>query len=483
MLTATDRVNCRLKHPGQADTQGINSNALTIRTAQVAKQTVAREVIAVGNVHAFDPDQSITAGSLDALLAPKANAAPATNPTDAGASAVELESLAAKTNVHALLKNGSTADADELHIVGMGRQQKISLTGTGGATLTDGKNSWLKGPTIDITPDQSIVEVNGPGSMRTIRKSPATQPADASPPRPFDVSWTDRMKLNGAANVVDLFGKVLVTNVDAIGTRSTITGDTAHLDLIDAPKSTTNPAAAPSDSLASATGGKQLKKLTMTGHIAGTSDLSAADGTILRQGRLYCRQLMYTPSDGSAIIPGAGKMYVENHQPNPNAGAGAKGAMAISWQKNLVYQEAQRTITFTGDAIVGFEQDQQTTRPAHKPADAPDQSPMQLKSNQVIVTLAAPSSTQNAATAAQPAMKVSDMLATGQVRFNAKGVELTCANADYNPATGILTATGTANEPVEVLAGQVTGSFDSVQYDATSQEVTKTTGSHIRSQQ
>ena len=489
LLTADDYVRCRLNNPGAPPDKGIDSNHLEIHTEVSGKQTVAREVIAIGDVRAFDPEQSLTAGLVDALLLPKTDAAPATNPSDEDAAAsVDLESLHAKSNVHAVLKNGSTSDSEELRITGTGSKQLVELFGPGGAMLKDGKGSWLKGPVIHIVPASSAVSVKGPGSMETVRASAATRPADKTPPKVFDVAWADSMSMDASANIVDLYGHVMAKNLDPGGTLSVVTGDKAHLDLMDPPKATTKPAAAASDSMASAIGGKQLQKLTMTGHIVGTSDLNAPNGSILRQGRLYCERLIYLPIDGSAIIPVPGKMYVENHVAKDNDPGGSKGTMAISWQKQLVYNDAARTITFTGNTVVGFEQDQSATKPAKKPATTPAggglaQGPMQLRSDQLVVELApaAPSApAKKAKTTAAPQQKISKMTATGRVHFMAKGIELTCTKAVYEPATTILTATGSGNEYVDVLAGDMAGLFDKVVYNATTEEVLSATGSHVR---
>jgi hypothetical protein len=506
--SADEQVKCRLNRPGQPAAEGIDSNDLVIHTERgVNKQTVAREVLAQGNVRAFDPDQSLTAGNLDALLLPKSADAddsnadvaaapiqpsgnPATvDPADSAA-AVELESLHATAKVHAKLKT-ATADTDDLQVSGMGTEQVVDLAGPG-TTLRDVKGSWLKGALIHITPAASIVKVDGPGMMETIRSKPTSQPVDASPPRPVDVSWSDSMSLQGSANIADVVGHVLVKNIDTDGTLSTITGDTAHLDLMDAPqdnKKARKPAATQPDDATTAMGGKQLKKLTLTGHVVGKSDLDGPEGSVLRQGRLFCNQLIYTTADGVALIPGSGKMFVENHKPAAAGAGGAdqsgsnRGSMAIAWQKRAVYDQVQHTITFTGDTVVGFEQE--PAKPAApptksgpvKPGPVKPEGPMQLRSDEVVVTLADAGSGKPASTTAKPAgepkMQLSHMQASGHVRFAAKGVELSCSTAEYDPKTSIMTARGSATERGQAMddTGNVTGSFDEVEYDSVRQEV------------
>jgi hypothetical protein len=491
-MTAIDAVKCRLHKD-----EGIDSDQLVIKTQPNSKQTVIHEVIADGNVTAFDPDQTITAGHLHAYLTPKpatrpvtaAAEKPSTNPADADtATAVDLESLDASDHVHARLKNNATADADQLHIRGSGKDQQVILNGAQPATLADGKGASLAGRNIQLQPAVSGVRVIGPGTLKTIRRSSSTQPTTvpAQPPKPIIVTWVDSLTMLG--NGVDVVGQVHVQNTDPNGTLSDVTGDTAHLDLADAPK---NPAAsqpipptkASSDD--SSMGGKQLVRLTLTGHIIGNSDLIAPDGGVLRRGRLHCDQLIYTAGNGQAVIPGPGKMFVENHLADKTDPSGGKGAMAISWQKQMIYDQAAHTITFTGSTIVGFQQDADSAKPGNaKPANAQPsgQGKMNLLADQVVVTLSsAPAAGNNPAPRSQQKMQVSKMQAIGSVRVIATGAEMTCVSADYDPASSILTANGDENQEVQVTAGNVTGSFSQVKYDSALQEIRETKGSHIKS--
>jgi len=246
-----------------------------------------REVVADGRVHAFDPDKSITAGHLDAMLLAKAGPATKASPDD-----IALESLFASTDVHALMKGNTTADADQLRITTVDGKQQVDLWGPNGVKLNNGKGTRLAGQIVHLVPDRKGVSVegpgsintilpasttkaaskspprlvDGPGSMKTIRPASPTKAASKSPPRPIDISWTDSMSMDGIDNIADMLGNVTVKNIDA-GTVSTVTGDKAHIDLVDTPKNSTQ-ATSPDDM-----GGKQVKLLTLTGHVVGKSDL------------------------------------------------------------------------------------------------------------------------------------------------------------------------------------------------------------------
>jgi hypothetical protein len=487
-LTAFDNVICQLTHPGKP-MQEIDSDKLVIRTTPAADHhgVVPREVIADGQVHAFDPDQSITARHLDALLL--ARAKPATPPGKKVAKedanqAVDLESLLASEDVHARLKNGATADTDQLRVTTLEGRQTVDLWGPRGAVLSSKDGSWLAGPVVHLVPDRSLVSVDGAGMMETIRTSPTTRPANSPPPKPIDVSWADRMVLDGQANVADVYGNVTVRNTDSIGTASTISGDSAHLDLVDTPKNNRKKPAAVPATQPDPLGSKQLRQLTLSGNVVGRSELNDSAGNPLRRGNLYGEKLIYTASTdkpgGTATIPGPGKLFVENHKADVKAGSNAgsnlgnanagssRGAMAIQWDKLLVYDQSSDKITIDGDTRVGFEQEHDAGVIA-KPA-----APMQLDSQQLIVTLSkTPVDKSKSKAGDQGKMQLSRMQSSGQVHFVANGVNLYCDTMDYDPVTCIMTLKGSSQRPGRAMdANQsVSGSFDELRYDTAQEEI------------
>ena len=353
----------------------------------------------------------------------------------------------------------------------------IELGGPNGAKLDNQKGSWLQGPIVKINPDSSGVNVIGPGTMETIHNTSTTRPSKSAPPKPIDVTWTDSMSLDGAANIADVYGHVFVKNTDAVGTVSTITGDKAHIDLMDAPKATTkkSPTTQP-DSLGSAMGGKQLKILTLTGHVVGESELLGADGGLARQDTLHGNQLVYNAVNGTAIVPGPGWLLVENHRADAKDGANNRGRMAVSWQKQLTYTQPTQIINIDGDTVVGFEKD-----PAGKEAGKPPGTPMQLRGQHLIITLAkAPSAATKPAAESQGKLQLSHMQANGQVMFNAQGADFSCDQVDYDPKTALMTAIGHGRT---LNADQtLSGTFDELIYDTVMEEVKQIKGSQVKVQ-
>jgi len=200
--------------------------------------------------------------------------------------------------------------------------------------------------------------------------------------------------------------------------------------------------------------GKQLKLLTLSGHVVGSSELKNPDGTLVRQEDLFGDKLIYNAIEATAIIPGTGKLYVENHKADANA-ATSQGAMAIQWSKQLTYNQNTQKITIDGDTRVGFEQDKKSGKPV---------VPMQLDSQQLIIAL------NKTNPAGNGKMQLSEMQSIGQVHFVANGIELYCDEADYDPKSGIMTLTGNPGRAVNA-AGTASGSFDLLHFDTVKQEV------------
>src|SRR5436305_8380737 len=98
------------------------------------------------------------------------------------ADALDLESLYASTKVHAKLKSGAIADADELRVTTKNAKQEIELRGQPTATVGDGKGSTLSGPVLHVSPEPLVVTVDGAGTMHKMHRSATAKSAG----RPMD---------------------------------------------------------------------------------------------------------------------------------------------------------------------------------------------------------------------------------------------------------------------------------------------------------
>lgn len=490
--TATGDVICRLVHGGLSD-RGIDADQLVMETAVMpGGKRMPRSATADGNVRAFDPTQRLEAGHLETLLVPKLKAkstgltvAPAaTKVSQDGGEEVEVESLLAKTNVRALLKSGAVASADELRVVTKSGKPEVELRGLGAvaATITDGKGGLLSGPVLHVSPERSLVTVDGAGEMRTLRRS-----APGATSQPMAVTWTDSLTVDAPGNTVDAIGTVTVKMTDSDGAVSSLSSDRAHLDLMDVKRvNTTKPAVAPATQTASTKGSelgdKDLRAMLLQGRVRGESLLTAPNGDILRRGTLSGERLTYDAATGRTEIPGPGWLVMEDHRkpttaPSRAAGGGEnRGSLSASWNNRLVYDEAAHQVVLDGAAHVGFRKEEK------------DASPMLLTSERVIVDMVPPPTTREVRPTSKPTtspasptkMQIAHVRAEGGVEFKVEGkdVRFHAHQIDYDPAKQRLIARGTVDDPayMENEQGLAKDTFDELIFDTQRQEVESVKG-------
>ena len=209
-------------------------------------------------------------------------------------------------------------------------------------------------------------------------------------------------------------------------------------------------------------------------------------GTLIRSLDLLAPIVNYDKINDRLIVPVPGRMLVrdfpkgsatkptdedEDAAAPAGGGGGMKGTTAFQWTKTLIYDRASDQAIMTGDTHVvhqaasaaGYEifadqivTDMESTKPATRPATPP-------------ATQTATSSSTSPPTkpSDSDAMKVKRMTATGAVRMISVRMTITAAQAVYDPATQIMTANGSARQPVELFDSQgvSTGTFDDVQYN------------------
>ena len=475
-LTAVGDAHVRTLRDGQAE-RAIDGERLTVDLVPDADgHPSPRTVFADGHVRVSDPQQAMEAEHVEATL----DSRPSTRPTTGPADAVTLDSLKATGGVRAVLKNGARVEADTLReqTAADGRQL-VQLSGERPVKVTSGKGDRLEGSVLRLAvgPTGDVITVDGPGKLSPAGK-PATRPTDA-PPRAIDVAWSDGLAFDTAANRADVVGHVLARTVDANGTVTTAAGDVARLDLADAAPpakgaTTTRPAVDDGD-----LGRKALRQLTLVGHVTAESKREE-NGATVRYGRLAGDRLVYTAAGGVLRVPGPGTLFVENHAAaDTKAGGGNRGAMAIRWRDGLTYDSATNRVVITGDARVGFQQDQ----PPKPAAGAAANAPVQMIARELVIeTKKATAGKAAAAGGTAEKGELSRLTATGAVHVRARGLEVDCHAADYDPATGRLVLSGSAAEPGRGVSsgdrpnGNGAGVFDTLVFDTKRQEIVGGTG-------
>lgn len=432
--------------------QKLQTDKLTLDTTPQPDGSVAvKGVTAEGNVVAFDDKQKLSAQKLVATIGPKTG--PSTRPADAFASG-QLERLTASGAVHFTSSQGATAASDELSIVPANTAgQRITLTGVP-ASVSDGK-STLRGLAIVIEPDSRKANVAGAGVLQSMIRM-----ADGDIARPVTIAWTDGMDVDADQNRVTLQGGVQADMTDRDGAVQSAKGGKLILTLADAPKSATEPATKPSQTLELASG-KVVKKIDLEGNVELSSILSAADGTLLRRVHLFAPSIQMSAGESgdvsAVLIPAAGRMLYDDQRPATTRPAAAsvgalqnplstmQGATAVEWKKQMRYDPTLSRITLEQDVQV-----------VHKD---PGGEPMRLAARTLILDL---DKSPGIRPAADQRASVRLLTATGGISFSAPKVRFDAADLMLDPKANLLTARGSARQPVEVYdeSGVSSGSFE-----------------------
>src|SRR5207248_4903975 len=127
----------------------------------------------------------------------------------------ELESLVAHDDVHAIMDDGSTADAVRLDIAVIDGKKAVTLQGQ--PAIVTRKDLKLVGEIIHIVPDTEQLSVTGAGRMDGAQRSAADQPA-----RPVTVTW--EKSLLGHDNVIECLGGVVINSVGSDGSKDIAKG-------------------------------------------------------------------------------------------------------------------------------------------------------------------------------------------------------------------------------------------------------------------
>jgi len=500
-MIATGAVKCTLIDD-QKKEQNIDTDRLSVETAQgPAGKWYPHLVHADGHVHTFDPDQQMHSGHLTATMLP---AAPATKPaqkptTREAADKIVVQSVLASENVHAILKGGATADAEELHLDTIDGKQQVKLIGAPLATVID-KASTLRGPVIQINPDTQRSLVLGAGTLDAVQggesglapaRNPATQksPATRKKPstQPVHITWDKQVVVDGKSNTIEIEGPCVVTTRDEKGALNTARGDRVVINLIDDPaaKPATRTAAAtrPDASKMNFMEGKKIKDIAFYDNAQVTSVLTLANGLLLRRLHLESKIIGYDLEDKELVVPVAGRMLVEDHedpakakatQPAPKKTPDAenksadhmRGVIAFKWDNNMSFNETAKHAQMNGNVVIvhepdkdnskAFRLDAQTVTADFKDPDKPYEPDPKKQDD-----------------GDKQRLELKHLHAEGDVLFAARAAHFSAQTVDYDPATYTLTAHGTDTHPGRILTDQGTasGTFSDLTYNTKTDQI------------
>jgi hypothetical protein len=445
-VVATGNAYCVIRNPKDPE-QSITTDKLTIETARdVLGKAFPRFITAEGNVHALQAGQGeLFSNRMDATVAPAKVAANAKNGGALDQSKFQLQSLLASGDVRAKGKSGEAA-GDILKVDEQDQNPIVTLLGTPRAVVT--------------SIPQGKASTSDNGTLRGPK-----------------ITWTQ----TPGKNLINVDGGVLATSVEADGTRNSAKADHATIELI--PKmGGTPPASAPSSNAkVDPLQNKQVREVTLLNNAEVVSDLRAADGSILRRRAITGQEIDAYPALQRLIVPGPGRMLLEDYaktakktQPAaPATAPGGQGATAFQWAKQFTFDEVAGQATFDGPAVI-----------VHQP-DGPHAGLTRVLADQVIADFDPKPAAEDQPAGAPRNPQLKRVHATGRVRittYNDKSLAtadktIEATTIDYDPLAEMLIATGTPDNPVTVrdAQGNITATFQQAWIDTRTNEVRKMT--------
>lgn len=480
-LEAFGNVESTMRGPaGDADIRTLDCDNLKLRTSKAPDgRLYARDVDALGHVHTKDPKSELSAGRLHAVLGVPSTQ-PTTKPTTrpakkADMDAGDLETLYAYDDVHAVMEDGSAADAVSLEIQVRDGHKSITLQGQ--PAIVSRKTGKLIGNIIHIVPDLEQLSVTGAGRMDGVQRSAPDQPA-----RPVTITW--EKNLLGHDNVIECIGGVNINSIGADGskdiakarqvtmtttrptTQPTTKPSTTQPLLASNKKSTTRP------SDLDVMGDREIETLVLDGSADVTSSLLDAQGNLLQMRHLDSDRMEFYQNDPKAkrfVVPGPGRMLtVDNRPPSTQPADEAdpmsmRGVLAFKWDQNLIYEEAKKQVVMNAGVRV-VRQDPGATQlmiltgdqltadvePPPQPATKPTTAPI-----------------ARGAPAIPTRMTLKKVHVEGNVDVVNGAMHVTAESLDYDPTTHQVTARGSPRRRVQKLnpMGLEEASFDELVYD------------------
>jgi lipopolysaccharide export system protein LptA len=490
-LEAFGNVKSIMRGPGgDADIRTLDCENLKLRTAKAPDgHLYARDVDALGRVHTKDPKSELTAGRLHAVMGVPTTQ-PTTKPTTratkkADMDAGDLESLYAYDDVHALMDDGSTAEAVSLEIQVIDGKKSITLQGQ--PAMVTRKNGKLIGNIIHIVPDSEQLSVTGAGRMDGVQRPDPNQPG-----RPVTVTW--EKNLLGHDNVIECIGGVIVNSIGSDGSkdiakaRQVIMTTTRPTTLPTTKPTATQPALASSKKPTSrpsdfdVMGDREIETLVLDGSADVTSTLLDAKGAVIQMRHLDGERMEFYQNDPKAkrfVVPVPGRMLtIDNRAPTTQAvddsdPMSMRGALAFKWDQNLIYEEAKQKVFMNGNVLVVRQ-------------DPGASGKMILTGDRLTADVEPPPQSSTKPTTAPVArgtpgvpskLTLKKVHVEGNVDVVNGPMHVRAESMDYDPTTHQVTARGSARRRVQKINDndQEEASFDELIYDTVKGKIISST--------
>jgi len=417
-LTASGKVEYVLTNEQQQ--QSIQAESLSVLAGKTAEgKFYASAMNASGNVHTQDGERQLFADRLAVKLAPSTQ--PSSDPANPS---FDVESLQAESNVRVVTVNGQTATGDHLSLTTRDGARQVELIGSPNAMVAD-TQSTIVGPTIRFDPDAGNASVVGAGSLSALQKTAGDAKA-----RRITASWQGGLQLRGKENLATINGPVTLIAPSEDGSVNTAVGLKLIIHLADAPA--TQPTTKAIAGLGDVSGfsNKIIQSYSLQDKVEVRSVLSDVSGTLLRRMHLFTDILNYDQQSQKLIIPGAGRMLVEDNRgsstpaTNPTllGDASMRGATAFEWQRELTYDEPGGRVEFAG-----------SVRVVHQGSG---EAPFEVTAD----TMSADIARGKGDPTDRTQVDVKKLNARGSVMFTSTDMQFNADEVEYDPATHLLIA-------------------------------------------
>lgn len=445
-VTASDRVKV-VTIDEKEGSRTIETDALALdMTADTKGNPSPSRFTATGRVRAYDDEQQLEGDKLMATLGPGEKE-----------KSPELKDLTVDGHVKITGKDDATATADRLKVTTIGKQHRIELSGRNGASVASVDGN-VQGQSIVVTPETGVARVVGKGSLQTVQ-------GKGDETRPVKVTWTGGATLDSKKNLVEVTGdNVMVESQSADGkTTETSKSKRVLIRLADRegasdkakdakkPKKTDSPLGGVS---ANAFGDKEPVEIILMGS-AEVGSVEQMNGQFARRSSLLTEEVRYDLKTETVFVPGAGRALYEDVRPEGVKDDGARGQTAVEWKQSMKVDGRTNKATMDGAVVI-----------RHLPLAA-DALPLQVNADGIeadLVRVAKGATTTGPAS--QPTLGVRRVVTKGRVTFKSgDDTEFSGTSLTYDAETGIVVATGTDGDLLQVRQPGIIGEASEMRYN------------------
>lgn len=418
-----------------------------------------------GNVRAGDGRQTLAARGMVIELLPDTREG--AKGGGGGLARVKPQTLSASGDVVAKGEDGSEIRGQTLTVGNLSGERVVYIEGPDASVSAEG-NTLRAGRIVYRESDGSAV-IPTSGTLEGVQRAERAGERDT----PFSVTWKEgaRFSQNAEGGRIEVRGEVAFETVDGDGAVATATSKVLTVRLAGgAEASRRDSGGAPQVRML---GQRRMESVELAEDVRLQSLLGDERGEVVRQFNLLAERVRYG-ADGRVEVPVPGRLLLIDRRPatggppaavaqgNPTGelSPNGRGNTAMKWEERLVYEPADRRLTFDGGVVF-----------VHEPlAEAGAGGGVggaarryRLDSDRLTVYLEPGGGRPGAVANLEQAEQVRTVIAQGQVVFGADGLTVTASELEYVPSAQLVLARGSDRVPVRVDEDRAlgTGTFSS----------------------